>query len=501
MKINLTNNDGYKWYERDNIYVKGYVFNKNKKLFKNEELIEYFADTKCSFKEKLVGANGIFSVIIKKKNKIEVAVDRLRTIPLFYKKNGENFIISDTNKYDINCDLNEFSVKEFSCSCIVTGNKTLINKVYQVQASEYIEFGVNYKKANYYHDNLLPNSLINKELREGQFTIVLRNITKRLIEKANGRMLIIPLSGGLDSRLIATLLKLYNYENILCFTYGSKDNKEVKISEKVAKKLGFNWVFIEYNKELIKEFSTSKTFKKFFFDKGSNLTSLPHIQDFLAVKELHKKYNLPKDAIFVPGHTLDVIAGSVFDKRWSNNSNKSLTIESILNLQFKYNNEELLKYKSIFIDALELSINKNKNPQYAIFENWVKSERQAKFIVNSVRVYEMFGYEYLLPYWDNEIVMFFKNLPLEDKMTKIFLKKYVFSTIFEKFQVNFKVKKMNIFIRLMRKILPKSMFDLIKPKSQKDLYGFKLISKELGYVNENHINSNLIKYYLKNMIK
>ena len=39
-------------------------------------------------------------------------------------------------------------------------------------------------------------------------------------------------------------------------------------------------------------------------------------------------------------------------------------------------------------------------------------ERQAKFIVNAVRVYEFFGYEWLIPLWDNALFEFWRHVPL-----------------------------------------------------------------------------------------
>jgi hypothetical protein len=47
-----------------------------------------------------------------------------------------------------------------------------------------------------------------------------------------------------------------------------------------------------------------------------------------------------------------------------------------------------------------------------LFEQWDLQERQAKFICNSVRVYEHFGYEYRLPLFDHELMAFWSRVPL-----------------------------------------------------------------------------------------
>jgi asparagine synthase (glutamine-hydrolysing) len=44
-------------------------------------------------------------------------------------------------------------------------------------------------------------------------------------------------------------------------------------------------------------------------------------------------------------------------------------------------------------------------------ESWNWQERQAKFIANAVRVYEFWGYEWRLPFWDAEVVDFWAAVP------------------------------------------------------------------------------------------
>ena len=86
-------------------------------------------------------------------------------------------------------------------------------------------------------------------------------IIKKLIIDANGANIVIPLSAGLDSRLIASGLKQYNYTNVKCFSYGLKNNYEAVASKKIAKALGFDWMFIEINQKKLKCFINPKFIK------------------------------------------------------------------------------------------------------------------------------------------------------------------------------------------------------------------------------------------------
>ena len=48
MKIKLKNNNGFKWYSSENIWVKGYVFDTDNKLYENDGLLSYFSTVKNS---------------------------------------------------------------------------------------------------------------------------------------------------------------------------------------------------------------------------------------------------------------------------------------------------------------------------------------------------------------------------------------------------------------------------------------------------------------------
>ena len=70
VEIKLNYNYGYEWYSIDDIYVKGYIYDHNDNLLKDDSLVNYFSEVNNEedFKNKLINANGLFSIIIKKEN-------------------------------------------------------------------------------------------------------------------------------------------------------------------------------------------------------------------------------------------------------------------------------------------------------------------------------------------------------------------------------------------------------------------------------------------------
>ena len=91
-----------------------------------------------------------------------------------------------------------------------------------------------------------------------KLTHQIEKIIKKSIKEVNGKTVIIPLSAGLDSRLIASGLKHFNYKNVKCFSYGLKNNYEAKMSKKISEKLGYEWAFVEINHTARKFYQSKK---------------------------------------------------------------------------------------------------------------------------------------------------------------------------------------------------------------------------------------------------
>ena len=173
-------------------------------------------------------------------------------------------------------DLDNVNSDEFLSIGFVAGEETLLQDIFQVQAGEYLIFDDNKLKKEFYFD-YLTKKISTKSFDElkSEFLDILRDSIQRIIKLANGRHIVLPLSGGYDSRLIASLLKQANYQNVTCFTYGKKNSPEVIISKKVANELGFKWFFVEYNEQSINQ------------DFPTNCSSLPCVKQ-IQLNELIK---------------------------------------------------------------------------------------------------------------------------------------------------------------------------------------------------------------------
>jgi len=446
--IFLQKNKGYSWFTDDFIHIKGCFFDKENNFYEKETLILFFKGvrTKDIFAEKIKEINGIFTVIIKYEDTIFLASDTSRIFPIFYSKKNSILYLSDDIQYLKNhLQINQFdksAENEFLSSQYTSGKKTLLNNIYQNQSNQYLVFEKNticdehfFFKYTYVKDNNCKYS----DLKE-QAIRTIESSFKRLLFSLNNKQVIIPLSGGFDSRLIAVLLKKHNYTNVLCFTYGKKNNLELKNAKKTANTLGYKWINITHSKELIYKFVTDKTFKEYAHFSG-NYCAMPFLQEYFSVKYLHENKLINPDAIFIPGHCGDFLGGSQFSYMIPRNLKKNKIIPFIFKTRFGHH-----KLTNNVRAKILLEIEKNllifdkdyltKKP-HSVFEDYDLKELFTKFIFNSANVYNFFGYEQRFPYWDLELLSFFKTMPYDYKENKKLYDDVLKNYYFKDFNVNF----------------------------------------------------------------
>jgi len=427
--------------------VSGQAFYQDK-LYQNEALSALVStwSTPEQFTSALNELNGFYALICHQDKQVFAAVDRVRSIPLFYGQKGADFYLSDSAEWVReklgNQKIDPLAKEEFLLTGYVTGSDTLFPDVKQLQAGEAIiveetKQGLSVMPIRYYrfiHEYEQYQSM--EELMEEHDQVLLR-MFKRLIEVANGRTLVVPLSGGYDSRLIVLMLKRLGYENIITFSYGRPGNKESEVSRKVAESLGLKWEFVEYNNGLWCQWYHSDEYSKYERFAGG-FVSLPHIQDWPAVWQLKKNKVIPDDSIFVPGHSADLPAGSRSKSVPVLYKNKAINIPETITeiLRYHYSLFDWTKKRDqlepLFISHIKETLGCIEDfPDGAsAFESWDIGERQAKFIINSLRIYDFWGYSWWMPFWDYDYMQFWSTVPLEYRMNQAMYEPFVNSLFY-----------------------------------------------------------------------
>lgn len=438
VKILLTK---YQWYNNENTWVTGFIRIGGMLLVK-EELLKYFsaADSFPKFETILKSANGQFSVVINSPGGILAASDRMRNYPLFYSMVDYQYIISDDCYYlagiQSETRFNPDAVNCFLAGGFVINNLTLINNVYQVEAGGYIIISDSHKKG-YYHDSCLEPTL-SKDfyLWVNELEILIDKVFGCYLKSLNNKFIAIPLSGGYDSRLIAAMCAKFHPENVLCYTYGIKNNEEVAPAREAAKRLGIKWINIVYDEELIRDFLDKEVFKE-YYPYVSELSGMFFMQEYFAVKHLKEEGLIPGDCVFIPGFSGDMIAGSHLSPAMNIFTYGDQIARMIFKEFFKLVNLDR-EDKSKVIELLRGKIGPGKLSAWKAIESFDMKERQAKFVVNSAKVYKYFGYDYIIPFWDKEFIDFFASVPFNLKLNKKLYDFILTKKIFPEKDINLK---------------------------------------------------------------
>ncbi|MDR1561655.1 MAG: hypothetical protein LBS54_01035 [Dysgonamonadaceae bacterium] len=445
ININLLNNNGYKWHGNGKAFVKGFIADSNNQQMKEKKLLEYFNSSVSfsDFMEKAGKANGLFSVVIEKKDSLWAAIDHTRAFPLFYHIKGDEFYITDnpdtiTKANSIPFLIDEESAIAIACSGFTLYEKTLLKNIFQVQAGEGLCFENN-SLAKEFHTSFLSNNfnpLSRKELKE-QLKNILEKVAERLIKLLDGRPVAIPLSGGYDSRLVALMLKKCNYENVLCYTFGENSCPERENAKKTAERLGFKHIFIDYGK--YRDFALAKDpLFNDYVNFASNYSAVFSEQQFYALRELVNIYNIPPNTVFIPGHS-GAVAGDLLTEKM-NQSNFSFS-DFLLGKVFSYIYLNKKESSVIRKEIAELDDKTGQYPAFMVYENWRFRETTTKFGYHDSKIFDFFGFEYLLPLADKILFDFFSHIPFEHKFDKN-LYMELLSEQFEEFNISFQNKEL-----------------------------------------------------------
>lgn len=390
--------------------------------------------------EALRTAGGFFALVHRRGGEVTAAVDRARSIPLFYAVRGPDAWLSDDAHWVRDRlgapEGHEPASTEFLLSGFVTGRDTLAAGVHQLPAGDVLrlaeeENGVRAEVRRYFRYVHAPSDAGEAELAEGLDAALVRCFD-RLADYADGRTLVVPLSGGYDSRLLAALLRRMGYPRVVTFTYGRPGNREAVVSERVARQLGLPWHFVEYRNDDWRRWFLSDE-RRAYYRMADGLSVLPLLQDWPAVGELRRRRLIPDDAVFVPGLSADLQAGSR-SGRFPALYRPGLpprdeVVRALLRSAFGLWDWTRREDELYPVLASRVAVGLGDYADFpdgaSALESWDSRERVTKYVVNSVRAYEFWGYDWWIPFWDAEFLDFWATVPVEMRVGKRLYLQYV----------------------------------------------------------------------------
>jgi asparagine synthase (glutamine-hydrolysing) len=337
----------------------------------------------------------------------------------------------------------------------VTGRETLYKRLYQLQAGEVLIWdkrGKGLERDRYY---LFYSEITRGEKEEvliEELDEITNSIFRRVIEESGGAPIWVPLSGGLDSRLVLCKLKQLGHDDLHAFSYGPLHNYDAKWAKHVAEKVGVPWVYVPYRKGAIKNFFFSKT-RRDYWEFSGEYSSLPFMVDEFAVSVLKAKKLVSENAIFLNGQSGDFISGG-----HAHGTHLGMLEEDIQYpastitraIVKKHLSQNRLLLQDVNLARISGKITSllgihdgelnSRDQVIKLYEWWEWQERQSKFVVNGQRSYDFFGHSWFLPLWGDEYLRFWKELGYEHKLKeslyKAYLERFDFYGVFRGFKPN-----------------------------------------------------------------
>ena len=343
--------------------------------------------------------SGNFAIILVSGQEMRCFTDIVASYPLYYRVHNCCLEVTDQlqlNEYDFTKD--DSLIQQFKSFGFVLGDECLAEGFKRMGCYECLYWdGLNLSITS-----LVPSGVFFDEISSYEnYASALLDSIAALISVQGNSQLIVPLSGGYDSRSILAALSRLGAKNVVCFTYGDDLSDEVEISRELARIVGYPWHYVEYSEDFCKSLEDQRIdYENFAF----NYSSLPHVQDFYAIYKLTRQGIINKNDIVVPGHSADYSAGShipihSFDK-------SSFSFEDLYKdlLEFhrigsreKLCNASLREYLIRGNSSLDFEDYRRE------FELFDYRERQSKLTVNSIRIYDYFELNTFLPLWSFDL--------------------------------------------------------------------------------------------------
>lgn len=426
MEILLHKKEIYPWYTENGLSVRGYFQLKENPaiIYRDSDAVSYFseADSFESLLAHLEAVDGVFSVVVSRENTIWAAVDRARSMPLYYALDGS--AISDDSK----C-LREYlhiekehtdplHMAELMTAGAVSDRYTVYAEIRQLPMATVAQWQDGQIHTAIYYHHMASTVEYTREEAFSALRSTAESVIDDVLKVVDNRPIVLSLSGGYDSRFIACMLKERGVEQVYCYTYGVESSFEVRQSKKVADALGYEWICVTYTEEDIK--GQLNRDGQTYIDACYQHDFTTYLQNYVAVKYLHETGWFPKNAVFLTGLCHDMPTGA-YQKR-PEEITYPITPDGVAAFTM---DDRFIRYRlkksaeKAYLEDLRRQIDEI-GKDIVSFQDFVQVadvlntgfSHSRRFLPMN-HSHEFFGYEWLLPCWTQKLLDFWYSLPYD----------------------------------------------------------------------------------------
>lgn len=469
------------WIRRDGVWVRGRAFESASATgspLEADALASHFEEVRHSpspvesTADVAATLEGFFAGVIALDDSAVLVADGARSIPLYYapklesrddgSTNDTGSIVSDNGRVvrdAVDASRDPVTESEFLLTRYVTGPETVWEGVFAVQPGEVVHVSRNDISRRTYRehwpghhqkatDGTSGSDASKDRTVEGMGDAIevlrsgLETALDRLEAVAGDRTIVVPLSGGYDSRLLAAGLVERGRE-VVAFTFGRSGHPDVEVSREVAARLGIRWEFCEYDRSAWREWYHSEAATR-YRNRAFGGDALPFLAGWPAVRELTEAGRLPRDGLYCPGHTVatpsERLPRFISDPRPDDGTDGGCTpkqtteleptvaslVEYIVDRHYalwpwddnRFREAARTRIRRGLLGARDSCDVSNAETASAAYERWEWRGRLSTFTNGDLRIYEDCGVDWWLPLWDPAYVRAWCRLPLEFRANK-----------------------------------------------------------------------------------
>lgn len=450
MKIILQSQKIYHWYTESGVSVRGYFQSSAAPypVYRDAEAVAYFAqaDSFASFLSLLDAVDGVFSVIIDRGQTVWAAVDRARSMPLYYAVDGS--AISDDSKLlrehlQIPVDRTDpLRMAELMATRVVSDRYTVYPEIRQLILGSAGEWTDGRLHTEIYYSHMVPTVPYSREAAKAALRRTAEQVFDRVIAAAQGRPIVLSLSGGYDSRFVACMLKERGAENVSCYTYGTELSLEVVASKKVAEALGYRWTCVTFaDGDTAAQLDDARD----YIDTCYQHDFVTYLQSYIAVKRLHEEGWIPENAVFLTGLCHDMPTGEYLMEERALKYPVSADGAAAFTLANRFDKFDLRSEAAAeYLADLRRQIDE-MGKEIRTYQDFVlvtdvlnTGFLHSRCFLPMNYIHAYFGYEWMLPCWDRELLDYWYSLPYTFRIRQGLYEEWLMEDLCHKYNVDTK---------------------------------------------------------------
>ena len=395
------------------------------------------------------GLEGFYAAIIDAGESAYLVADGVRSIPLYYSDDTGEVVVGDdgeTVATAVGADRDPATAAEFLLTRYVTGPDTIWEGVHSTQAGEVVRLDGTPTRRTY--REYWPDTSATTGDPQAVLATGLDRALDRLETVAGERRIVLPLSGGYDSRLLAASLVERGLP-VTAFAFGRPGHPDVEVSREVADRLDIDWTLVAYDRTLWREWYHGPAGER-LRERAFGGDALPFLAAHPAVERLRETGRVPADALWCPGHTVatpgerlprfdgePARAGGSFDcvpaveadddpDRERVPPTVDALVEYVLDRHYALWVFDDPGFERAARERIRHGLLGDRTPAAvdgpasaaAAYERWEWRGRMSTFTAGDLRGYEAAGVDWWLPLWDPAYVQAWKQLGTADRRAK-----------------------------------------------------------------------------------